>query len=142
MIKVQSADGELVEIPLEAARRSNVVKGILEGASDESQITLPIDAHLLNMVFHKYCGHYAGREIPVIKPPLQSTDHIGEVLLLEREVLGTADRQELYQVMKAADCLDLQSLLQLTYAAMACHIRFDQTGPAVALSKRSRLVKL
>ncbi|CEM34191.1 unnamed protein product [Vitrella brassicaformis CCMP3155] len=123
MIKVQSADGELVEIPLEAARRSNVVKGILEAASDQTQISLHVDAHLLNMVFHKYCGHYGGREIPAIKQPLQSTDHIGEVLLVEREVLGTADRQELYQVMKAADFLDLQSLLQLTYAAYACHIR-------------------
>ncbi|CEM28267.1 unnamed protein product [Vitrella brassicaformis CCMP3155] len=128
MIKVESKDKKVVEVPLEAARRSNLVKGILEASSDpsdQSPIPLPIDAHLLKMVFHKYCGHYAGREIPAIKQPLEATVYVGEVpvLLLEREVLGTADRQELYQVMKAADLLDLQSLLQLTYAAYACHIR-------------------
>ena len=99
MIKVKSADGELVEIHPEAARRSNVVKDILEGEqnqrnealeastflcaaaapSDQSQIPLPIAAHLLKMVFHKYCGHYAGREIPAIKQPLEAAHHIGEV---------------------------------------------------------------
>ena len=126
MIKVKAADGKLVELSTKAAKKSAVIKGLIEDFPDNDELPLP-----LNTVNGKelekikdYLMHYQDvDEPPKIPKPLKSND-FKECCEDEWDYNFVGDNNdEILALIRASNYLDIKPLLELLSAKVACKIR-------------------
>ena len=130
MIKVKAADGKLVELSTKAAKKSAVIKGLIEDFPDNDELPLP-----LNTVNGKelekikdYLMHYQDvDEPPKIPKPLKSND-FKECCEDEWDYNFVGDNNdEILALIRASNYLDIKPLLELLSANVACKIRGTTT---------------
>ena len=125
-IELTSAFGDKKKLPKKHAMISNLVKRALEQDHDATEVPLlSVKSEILDEVV-KFMEHHKGEEPPIIPKPLRSTemkklchdpwdatfiDSIGE------------NRQKLYDLILAANYMDIKSLLHLGCAKVASLIK-------------------
>ena len=122
-IRLQTMDGEEVEVDKEIACKSQLIKGILEENADpDDVIPLPsVKKAILDKVL-EFCTYINQHPAPEIEKPLRSSnlaDVAGEwyanFVNLEQELL--------FELIMASNFMDIKSLLELACAKVASMIK-------------------
>lgn len=121
-VKLICSDGETVEIEVDIAEKSVLIKGLIDDSGLEEQIPLPnVKRPILEKVI-AFCTHLRDNSAPDIEKPLKSVDMAAVVdpwyadyINLEQEVL--------FELIMAANYLDIKPLLELSCAKVASLIK-------------------
>lgn len=107
MLKLKSKDGEIFDVERAVAMQINFVKGMLEDVDEADGMEIPmgeVDACILAKVV-EFCKFHHEQEINQSPPD--------EVDRWEKSFVQV-DKSTLFQLILAANFLDVQSLLDLT----------------------------
>lgn len=128
-VKLISEEEEAFVVDVEAARISELVNEALEGREDDdvTEIPLPnVKAAVLKKVI-EFCQHYRTEPLAEIEKPLKSAS-IDEVIQDDWYAnFIQVDYVLLYELMLAANFMNIQPLLNL--AACAVAIKFKDKTP-------------
>lgn len=121
-VKLACSDGEVVEVDQEVAEKSVLIKGLIDDSGTEEVIPL---ANVKRPILEKvvvFCSHIKEHSAPEIEKPLKSVDMASVVdpwfaqyIDLEQEVL--------FELIMAANYLDIKPLLELACAKVASLIK-------------------
>ena len=122
LVKLLCSDGDEVEVAVEIAEKSVLIKGLIDDSGIEEQIPLPnVKRPILEKVI-QFCTHLKDHQPPEIEKPLRSTDMasvvdpwFAEFINLEQEVL--------FELIMASNYLDIKTLLELSCAKVASLIK-------------------
>ena len=122
IVKLACSDGEVVEVDKEVAEKSVLIKGLIDDSGTEEIIPL---ANVKRPILEKvvvFCSHIKEHSAPEIEKPLKSVDMASVVdpwfaqyIDLEQEVL--------FELIMAANYLDIKPLLELACAKVASLIK-------------------
>ena len=121
-VKLLCSDGEEVEIDIDVAEKSVLIKGLIDDTGTDDQIPLPnVKRPILEKVID-FCKHLKDHQAPEIEKPLKSTDMqsvvdpwYADYINLEQEVL--------FELIMASNYLDIKPLLELACAKVASLIK-------------------
>lgn len=121
-VKLITSEGEAVEVEVETASKSVLIKGMIDDSGVDEEIPLPsIKKSILTKVI-EFCKHLNSNTAPEIEKPLKSnnisdvtTQFYAEFVNLEQEIL--------FEVILAANYLDIKALLELACAKVASLIK-------------------
>ena len=121
-MKLLCSDGEEVEIDIDVAEKSVLIKGLIDDTGTDDQIPLPnVKRPILEKVID-FCKHLKDHQAPEIEKPLKSTDMqsvvdpwYADYINLEQEVL--------FELIMASNYLDIKPLLELACAKVASLIK-------------------
>ena len=115
-------DGETVEVPKEIAFKSILVKGIVDdgGADDEIPLASVKKATLDRII--KYCEYIHTNAPPEIDKPLRS-NNLADVVNQFYADFVDLDQEVLFELILAANFMDIKSLLELACAKVASLIK-------------------
>lgn len=120
-ITLQSSDGQSFTVPIAVAKMSQTLTGLIEDAGSEDTIPLPnVTAAVLTKVV-AYCNYHTDHPTAVSedKKDEKRTDDISG---WDRDFLNM-DQSTLFEVILAANYLDIKDLLDLTCKAVANMIK-------------------
>lgn len=125
-VKIQSNDGETFSIPVKVASVSEVIKNAMENEDDDDQENLEIpipnvDAKVLQKVID-FCTHYTEEPMKEIKRPLKSVV-LSEVVQQWYAEFVEVDQPLLYELLQAANFMNIKVLLDLCAAKIAIMIK-------------------
>jgi len=121
-VKLQSVDGAEVEVPVEVAKMSETVKHLIEDIGGDQVIPLPnVTGKTLNKVID-YCKYHLEHPAPPSeeKKEEKRTD---DILLWDLEFCKVLDQASLFELILAANYLDIKPLLDLTCKTVANMIK-------------------
>ena len=125
-IELTSKSGYNKKLPKKHAMISQLVKQALEQDSDAMEVPLPaVSSAILDEVV-KFMQHHKGEEPPIIPKPLKFKEmkavcqDAWDATFIDR--IGK-DRQKLYDLILAANYMDIKSLLHLGCAKVASLIK-------------------
>ena len=125
-----SKEGESFEVPRKAAEMSKLVKDTFDDDDDEDddeneetkEIPLPnVSAPVLKKVID-YCNHYQEEEMTAIQTPLKSGT-LDELVQSWYSNFVKVDRNMLFDLVAAANFMDIKPLLDLTCLAVSILIK-------------------
>ena len=118
-VKLQCNDGEVLEVDVGAAEKSVLIKGLIEESGTEEEIPLPqINKKTLEKVI-VFCTHICPNDPPEIDKPLSHSDMTQVVDAWWAEYIDIGTQEELFELVMAANYLDVKSLLELSCAKVA-----------------------
>jgi len=125
-LKLTSKDGQEIMVPKKHAFISVLVKTSVENDSTATEVPLPgVEGAILKEVV-RYMQHHKGTELPPVESPLKSTT-MSKVCTDEWDATFIDDlgeiRQDLYDLILAANYMDIKSLLHLGLAKVASLIK-------------------
>ena len=121
-VKLQCNDGEVLEVDVPAAEKSVLIKGLIEESGTEEEIPLPqINKKTLEKVI-VFCTHICTNEPPEIDKPLSHSDMAQVVDQWHAEYIDIP-QEELFELVMAANYLDIKPLLELSCAKVASQIK-------------------
>eukprot|EP01083_Nonionella_stella_P030901 84673_1 len=123
-IRLVSCDGESFELPTKFAIHSNLVKSIREGDIHANDISIKkVEKDTLELIV-KYLNHHKGKAPVDIKKPIRSVkmDKIVEDVW-DAEFINSLTTKVIFQVILAANYMDIKSLLHLGCAKIATMIK-------------------
>jgi S-phase kinase-associated protein 1 len=123
MIKLKSSQGDLFIVEKDVCMMSNLLKNMIEDTGSDEEIPLPnVKSGVLQKVID-YCKHHKDSPAEEIQKPLKSH------LLLECGVSDwdhdfvSIEQEVLFELILAANYLDIKCLLDLTCAKVASMIK-------------------
>ena len=125
-VRLVSQEGESYEVPLKTAKMSELVKNMIDEDQDEEEtqeIPLPnVKSQILSKVI-EYTQHYNTVEAMVeIEKPLKSAN-MHEVVQEWYASYVDVEQDILFELILAANYLDIKPLLDLTCATVASMIK-------------------
>jgi S-phase kinase-associated protein 1 len=113
-VKLVCSDGEVVEIDIDIAEKSVLIKGLIDDSGTEEQIPLPnVKRPILEKVV-AFCIHLKDNASPEIEKPLKSVEMSSVVdpwyaqyIDLEQEIL--------FELIMAANYLDIKNLTDASH---------------------------
>ena len=118
----KTMDGETVIVEKEIASNSEWVKHIVDGSEQNDEIPLPqIKKAILDKVI-EYCTYINTNPPPVIEQPLISND-LSELVSPWYAEFVNLEQEVLFDLIHAANFLDIKSLLKLASAKVATLIK-------------------
>lgn len=123
-VNLVSKEGDTFEVPVAVAKMSKMVETTLEEESDEDvqEIPLPnVKAAVLEKVI-EYCTRYQTEPMTAIVTPLKSS-RIEEVVQKWYADYVQVDQVLLFELVTAANFMDIKPLLDLTCFAVAVMIK-------------------
>ena len=122
MVKLITMDGESVIVENEIASKSRMLKDIVEysGDDDEIYVTMVKKDILLKIV--DYCTYINTNPPPIIQKPIR-TNEIGDVVSPWFAEFVNIDKEVLFELILAANYLDIKSLFELSCAKVAILIK-------------------
>ncbi|EER07524.1 sulfur metabolism negative regulator, putative [Perkinsus marinus ATCC 50983] len=127
VVKVRTSDGVIVPIPLKAARFSILVNNMIDDASDsinDEEIPLPnVTSKTLSKVV-QWCEYHIDHPVSVITKPLKMGGCLTDngVSDWDNKFVDLPE-EELFDVMLAANFMDIKPLLELCCASVASSIK-------------------
>jgi len=123
MVKLKSSQGDLFVVDKDVAVMSNLLKSMVEDAGTDEEIPLPnVKSNILQKVID-YCKHHKGAPVEEIQKPLKSGT-LSECGISEWDVeYVSIDQDTLFELILAANYLDIKALLDLTCAKVASMIK-------------------
>lgn len=125
-LKLIAGDNLVVEVSRKAALKSNVVKVALDSDAEAKEVPIPgVNGDILKLIA-QYMEHYKDSEPEEPDKPLKSA-RLSEFCKSEYdakffEELSKNNRQ-LYDVVLAANYMDMKALLHTACATVACKIK-------------------
>merc|ERR1712039_1082034 len=122
-VKLKSSQGEIFEVEQEVACMSTLIKNMVDDSGTDEEIPLPnVKTAILSKVID-YCKYHKDNPPEEIQKPLKSTNLVEcgvsewdtEYVNIEQEVL--------FELILAANFLDIKSLLDLACAKVASMIK-------------------
>ncbi|KAK9834280.1 hypothetical protein WJX81_003175 [Elliptochloris bilobata] len=119
VVKLRSSDAEMFEVPEEVAYQSLTIKNMIEDTGTEAAIPLPnVSAKILSKVI-EYCKFHVAAEQKVEDKPAKGEE---EVKNYDNEFVKV-DQGTLFELILAANYLNIKSLLDLTCLTVANMIK-------------------
>ena len=122
MVKLQTMDGDVVEVQKEIACKSNLVKGVIDDNGDEDEIPLPTVKKAILEKIIEYCTYINQNAPPEIDTPLR-TSNLGDVVNEWYANFVNLPQEVLFELIVAANFMDIKSLLELACAKVASLIK-------------------
>ncbi|CEL99351.1 unnamed protein product [Vitrella brassicaformis CCMP3155] len=121
-IKLQSQQGDIYEADQQVACMSTLIKNMVEDSGSEDAIPLPnVKTAILQRVL-QYCEHHKENPPEEIAKPLKSTN-LAEVVSEWDAEFVNVEQEVLFELILAANYLDIKPLLDLTCAKVASMIK-------------------
>lgn len=121
-LKLVSADQENFAVPRKVALMSELVKTMVEGDKEEKEIPLPnVKGNVLKKVV-EYMSYHVDNPAKVIEKPLKSSN-MAEVVSQWDADFVDVDQELLFELILAANYMDIKPLLDLTCAKVASMIK-------------------
>ncbi|KAJ1448738.1 Skp1 family, dimerization domain-containing protein [Pelagophyceae sp. CCMP2097] len=126
-VNLMSQEGDQFEVEVKVAKMSELVKTMIPEEADEDdeeaqEIPLPnVKSHVLAKVI-EFCRHYAEEPMSEIEKPLKSAN-MHEVVQEWYANYVDVDQELLFELILAANYMDIKSLLDLTCATVASMIK-------------------
>ena len=122
MVKLTTMDGETVEVEKEIACKSILIRGIVDDSGVEEEIPLPaIKRAILDKII-EYCRYINSNQEPEIEKPLRTTQ-LSDVVSEWYANFVNIDQEVLFELILAANFMDIKSLLELACAKVASLIK-------------------
>ena len=121
-VKLLCNDGEVVEVPVNVAEKSVLIKGLIEDSGTEEEIPLP---QIKKAVLEKivvFCTRMLDHQPPEIDKPLSHND-MKQVVDQWHADYVDLEQEELFELVMAANYLDIKPLLELSCAKVASQIK-------------------
>ncbi len=126
LIELESKEKDKVQLQLKYAKISRLVYTAVDQDASATKVSLPsVSTEILDEVV-KFMEHHEGEEPPMIPKPLRSKEmkSVCQDRWDATYIDGIAeDRQKLYDLMMAANYMDIKSLLHLACAKVASLIK-------------------
>ena len=120
-----SKEGEAFPVPIEVAKMSELVKSIMDdddNDEDVAEIPLPnVKAQILKLVID-FCTHHSQEAMTEIEKPLKSSV-MNEVVQPWFADFVNVEQPVLFELILAANYMDIKPLLDLTCATVASMIK-------------------
>ena len=121
-LKLMSQEHEAFEVPKKVALMSELVKTMVEGDKDEKEIPLPnVKSAVLTKVV-EYMRYHCDKPADEIEKPLKSAN-MAEVVSQWDADFVDVDQELLFELILAANYMDIKPLLDLTCAKVASMIK-------------------
>lgn len=124
-INLMSREGDAFPVPTHVAQMSELVKSMIEEEEDDadaSEIPLPnVKATVLKKVI-EFCTHYRSEPMDEIEKPLKSST-MSQVVQAWYADYVNVDQALLFELILAANYMDIKPLLDLTCATVASMIK-------------------
>mmetsp|Transcript_34997 Transcript_34997/g.68730 ORF Transcript_34997/g.68730 Transcript_34997/m.68730 type:complete len:181 (-) Transcript_34997:256-798(-) len=121
-ISLLSEDGQKFSLPRGAGCISKLVEAIVEGGDGEAEIPLPsVKGHVLQKIVSYLC-HHENNPPSEIQKPLKSTNMRDIASPFDADFVEV-DQELLFDLVLAANFMDIQGLLDLTSAKIASMIK-------------------
>ena len=120
-ITLISSDLNSVEIKTKAAMRSNLIKNLIEDYPQGNYPMNEVNYETL-MKVKDYLDHYENSEPKEISQPLPKKDFIDCVDNWDYDYINI-NKEKIFEIMLAANFMDIQPLLDLTCAKIASEMR-------------------
>jgi S-phase kinase-associated protein 1 len=118
-IVLTSSDGIKVTIEEKSAERSNLLKGLIQDYSEDSEIPMPdIRGDVLKKVV-EYLSHYRESEPKEIPKPLPSANLLDVTDDWDVTFINSVDLDTTFDIINAANYMDIKPLLDLSCAKIA-----------------------
>jgi S-phase kinase-associated protein 1 len=126
IVKLTSADGDQCPVPLRVATMSELVKSMIdedaEDDNDVKEIPLPnVKAQVLRKVI-EFCEHHLQEPMTEIEKPLKS-NNMSDVVQKWYAEFVDVEQVLLFELILAANYMDIKPLLDLTCATVASMIK-------------------
>ena len=123
VVKLKSSEGTVFEVEKDVASISALVANMIEDSSLDEEIPLPNVKTVILSKIIDYCKHHATNPPEDIQKPLKSQD-LRECGVSEWDVEYVNLEQEvLFELILAANYMDIKPLLDLTCATVASMIK-------------------
>ena len=121
-VRLLCSDGEEVEIDLDIAEKSVLIKGLIDDSGTEEQIPLPnVKRPILEKVI-TFCQHLKDHAPPEIEKPLKSVDMASVVDAWYADYINL-EQEVLFELIMASNYLDIKPLLELSCSKVASLIK-------------------
>jgi len=121
-IKLISKEGDDYEVPAAVAKMSELVKNMMEDDDEDAEIPLPnVKATVLKKVI-EFCTHHITEPMNEIEKPLKSSI-MAEVVQTWYAEFVNVEQVILFELILAANYMDIKPLLDLTCATVASMIK-------------------
>ena len=121
-----SSDGEKMEISSKAAKRSNLIKNIINDFPESSEVPLnKVNGSILKKI-KEYLEHYENEEPKEIKKPLASNNFKECVDEWDFKFIDL-ELDIIFEIISGANYMDISSLLELGTAKVASVIKGKNT---------------
>lgn len=121
-VKLLCSDGEVVEVDVDVAEKSVLIKGLIDDSGTDDEIPLPnVKKPILERVI-VFCEHLKNNQPPEIEKPLRSTDMSVVVGQWHADYINL-EQEELFELIMASNYLDIKPLLELACAKVASMIK-------------------
>ena len=120
--RLMCKDGEVLEVPVETAKQSVLINGLIEdGGTDDDIPIAQVNKPIMEKVI-AFCDHMREVTPPEIEKPLSSTD-LSQVVDPWHADFVNVDQEMLFEIVMAANYLDIKPLLELSCAKVASLIK-------------------
>mmetsp|Transcript_56590 Transcript_56590/g.127701 ORF Transcript_56590/g.127701 Transcript_56590/m.127701 type:complete len:164 (+) Transcript_56590:101-592(+) len=127
MLKLKSSQGEVFEVDQEVASMSTLIKNMVDDSGTDEEIPLPnVKTAILSKVID-YCKYHKDNPPEEIQKPLKSINLIECGVSEWDSEYVSIDQEVLFELILAANYLDIKSLLDLTCAKVASMIKGKNT---------------
>eukprot|EP00831_Metopus_contortus_P013959 TRINITY_DN1571_c0_g1_i1.p1 TRINITY_DN1571_c0_g1~~TRINITY_DN1571_c0_g1_i1.p1 ORF type:complete len:170 (+),score=29.44 TRINITY_DN1571_c0_g1_i1:198-707(+) len=122
-VKLVSQDGETIEVEKSIITLSGLIKSMLEDSGADEEIPLPNVKSVILKKIIEYCKHAKESPPTEIEKPLKSAS-IAEVVADKwYATFIEVDQEILFEIILAANYLDIKSLLELGCATVAAMMK-------------------
>mmetsp|Transcript_69622 Transcript_69622/g.96809 ORF Transcript_69622/g.96809 Transcript_69622/m.96809 type:complete len:162 (+) Transcript_69622:61-546(+) len=122
-VKLVSQEGEIIEVDEEVTMKSTLIKNMIEDSGTDEDIPLPnVKTAVLKKVL-AYCEQYKTENPPEIEKPLKSTNLAEVVPEFDAKYIEIENLEEIFDIILAANYLDIKPLLDLSCAKIASLIK-------------------
>lgn len=122
-VTLLTSDQGRFEIDEVVAKKSHMLRNIIEDTGSEEEIYLP---NVKSAPLHKiisYCDHYRSSDPPEIEKPLSKPSLKELVSAWDEQFVDIKNQEELLELLLAANYLDVRSLIELCCAKVATLIK-------------------
>ena len=128
-VKLITAEGETVEVDVEIASKSALIKGMIDDSGIEEDIPLPNVKKSILLKIIEFCTYIKDNHPPEIEKPLRS-NNLNDVTTPWYADFVSLDQEVLFELILAANYLNINPLLELSCAKVASLIK-NKTIPEI-----------
>ncbi len=122
MLKLLSQEGDVFEVENDVGIMSKLIKCMVEDSGPDEEIPLPNVKSAILIKVIEYCNHHKNSPVAEIEKPLKTIDMRQLVSEWDAEFM-MIEHDMLFELIKAANYLDIKSLLDLSCAKIASMLK-------------------